>query len=627
MNEREIHISKAGNSLGPYPESRVRELLVQGELLPTDHAWCLGEDGWKPLSELLEKPAPSEGGKEASSGKRAISKKMKIGIACVCALILLSAATVIAIKYGYLNTIIAKIGLASTKEDPLVIELREELGVVDSTLEKELDKIRATNEPVTIEELAKWGKVPEDNKNAALAFNKIVRPEQAGKDYSQMIKAQYNLRRKLDLSYSQIKEPQYEQQLLGTYAGFVQKHQQYLIQLYKLHKNYNLDEHPAWFAQEPMTYANYEEKMAIYAKLSGCFNDLQVWVTVSGLQGNTEAAVEGILTMIFLSRLLEQSTDGHGQYYLMGAGISRCIAATKKLLMTRTLNPQQLEKLQVAFNKFNISDILYRDLICMRCILITQAELARNGKAEQAEKIILPGEGYRFQSLIVPEQMNESEHNMDMTLLLGASSKLISLVKEGYPSRYQAQSGQLANKLDRFMGYMEPTQEQKEKMEKKQEELKEEYPEIDWDDYSETWEKGRARREIIMKSFYEIHPKQVRYLFSITGIKNMCEGRARIPAAAKMELKLQMTKTALAIERYRWNNNGKLPKGLDVLTKNDGVLNPPFDPLELNNKKLKYVILGANEGYQVITLYRDRSFTETTAKSHGVELNFKKRLR
>jgi len=624
MNEREIHISKAGNSLGPYPESRVRELLVQGELLPTDHAWCLGEDGWKPLSELLEKPAPSEGGKEASSGKRAISKKMKIGIACVCALILLSAATVIAIKYGYSNTIIAKIGLATIEEDPLVIELREELGVVDSTLEKELDKIRATNEPVTIEELAKWGKVPEDNKNAALAFNKIVRPEQAGKDLGQIMRAQFNLRKKLGISsYSQMDEPQYEQQLLGTYTGFVQKHQQYLIQLYKLHKNYNLDEHPAWFAQEPMTYANYEEKMAIYAKFSGCFRDLEVWVTVSGLQGNTEAAVEGILTMIFLSRLLEQSTDGYGQYYRMAFGIGRCISATKKLLMTRTLNPQQLEKLQVAFNKFNISDILYRDLICMRCILITQAELARNGKAEQAGKIILPGEGYRFQSLIVPEQMNESEHNMDMTLLLGASSKLISLVKEGYPSRYQAQSGLLANKLDRFMGYMEPTQEQKEKMEKKEEELKEEYPEIDWDASSEEWEKVRARREIKMKSFYEINPKWVRYLFSMTGINNMRVDQ--LPA--KMELRLQTMKAALAIERYRWNNNGKLPKGLDVLTKNDGVLNPPFDPLELNNKKLKYVILGANEGYQVITLYRDRSFTENTAKSHGLELNFKKRLR
>ena len=131
MNEREIHISKAGNSLGPYPESRVRELLVQGELLPTDHAWCLGEDGWKPLSELLEKPAPSEGGKEASSGKRAISKKMKIGIACLSALMVFSAATVIVVKAGYSNKIISKIGFQTTSEDPFVINSREELVVDD----------------------------------------------------------------------------------------------------------------------------------------------------------------------------------------------------------------------------------------------------------------------------------------------------------------------------------------------------------------------------------------------------------------------------------------------------------------------------------------------------------------
>ena len=97
--------------------------------------------------------------------------------------------------------------------------------------------------------------------------------------------------------------------------------------------------------------------------------------------------------------------------------------------------------------------------------------------------------------------------------------------------------------------------------------------------------------------------------------------------AAKMELKLQMMKTALAIERHRWNNNGKLPEGLDMLTKNDGVLNPPFDPLDSNNKKLKYVILGANEGYQMTTLYRAKDFTDGVAKHYTLELNLKKRIR
>ena len=620
MNEREIHINREGNSLGPYPESRARELLQQGELLPTDYAWCSGEDGWKPLSELLEKPAPSGGGQATSSGKRALSKKMKVGIAGVCALILFSAATVISVKKGYLNTIIAKIGLASTKEDPLVIELREELGVVDSTLEKELDKIRATNEPVTIEALAKWGKIPQDNKNAALAFNKIVRPEQAGKDLGQIFIARSALSRKQGLSISDL--VYYDQELMGKVASFVQKYQQYLSELYRLSKTYNLDEHPAWFAQEPMTYANVKENMARYAKLSGSLGDLAQWVHLSGLQGNTEAAVEGILTMIFLGRLLDQTTDGHGQRYIYNGVIPRCITAARRLLMIRTLNPQQLEKLQTAFNKFNISDILHRYLICNRCILITQAELARNGKAEQAEKMNMDVRGNPIR-LFYPEQINESVHNMDMTLLLGVSSKLISLAKEGYPSRYQAQSGPLANKLNRFSDYMEPTKEETEKMEKKQEELKEEYPEIDWDNYEELW-KGETRK-IIIKSFHEVNPKWVRYLFSYTGINKIYE--ENFMKAAKMELRLQITKTALAIERYRWNNNGKLPEGLDMLTKNDGVLNPPFDPLDSNNKKLKYVILGANEGYQMTTLYRAKDFTDGVAKHYTLELNFKKRLR
>ena len=54
MNERGIYISREGSSSGPYPESYARELLLKGELLPTDIAWCSGEDEWKPLSELLK---------------------------------------------------------------------------------------------------------------------------------------------------------------------------------------------------------------------------------------------------------------------------------------------------------------------------------------------------------------------------------------------------------------------------------------------------------------------------------------------------------------------------------------------------------------------------------------------
>ena len=131
MNEREIYISRAGSSSGPYPESHVQKLLLKGELLPTDFAWCSGEDEWKPLSELLEKLDPSKVVEETTLNKRTISKKMKIGIACLSALIVFSAATVIVVKAGYSNKIISKIGFETTAEDPFVINSREELGVDD----------------------------------------------------------------------------------------------------------------------------------------------------------------------------------------------------------------------------------------------------------------------------------------------------------------------------------------------------------------------------------------------------------------------------------------------------------------------------------------------------------------
>ena len=131
MNEREIYISRAGSSSGPYPESHVQKLLLREELLPTDFAWCSGENEWKPLSELLENLDPSEVVEETTLIKRTISKKMKIAIACLSALVVFSAATVIVVKEGYSNTIISKIGFETNAEDPFVINSREELGVDD----------------------------------------------------------------------------------------------------------------------------------------------------------------------------------------------------------------------------------------------------------------------------------------------------------------------------------------------------------------------------------------------------------------------------------------------------------------------------------------------------------------
>ena len=53
MSERQIHITRQGAQYGPYPESSVKDMLAEGQLLPTDLAWDEGAESWQPLQELL----------------------------------------------------------------------------------------------------------------------------------------------------------------------------------------------------------------------------------------------------------------------------------------------------------------------------------------------------------------------------------------------------------------------------------------------------------------------------------------------------------------------------------------------------------------------------------------------
>ena len=47
MSDLQIHINRAGQQYGPYPEATAREMLAAGQLLPTDLAWHPGAEGWK----------------------------------------------------------------------------------------------------------------------------------------------------------------------------------------------------------------------------------------------------------------------------------------------------------------------------------------------------------------------------------------------------------------------------------------------------------------------------------------------------------------------------------------------------------------------------------------------------
>jgi hypothetical protein len=59
---RQIHISRDGQTFGPYSVEQVRQYLQTGEVLPTDWAWFEGAENWMPVTDvpdLAMGPAPS----------------------------------------------------------------------------------------------------------------------------------------------------------------------------------------------------------------------------------------------------------------------------------------------------------------------------------------------------------------------------------------------------------------------------------------------------------------------------------------------------------------------------------------------------------------------------------------
>jgi len=51
------HITKDGTPMGAFPEQEVQSMLASGTLRPTDHGWSEGMPDWRPLHEIMPRPA------------------------------------------------------------------------------------------------------------------------------------------------------------------------------------------------------------------------------------------------------------------------------------------------------------------------------------------------------------------------------------------------------------------------------------------------------------------------------------------------------------------------------------------------------------------------------------------
>lgn len=49
----QYHISRQGQTYGPYPAEDVKRMLVEGRLLPADLCWTEGMAGWEPLGKVM----------------------------------------------------------------------------------------------------------------------------------------------------------------------------------------------------------------------------------------------------------------------------------------------------------------------------------------------------------------------------------------------------------------------------------------------------------------------------------------------------------------------------------------------------------------------------------------------
>ncbi|HCE01383.1 MAG TPA: hypothetical protein DER07_10105 [Armatimonadetes bacterium] len=55
----QYHISRQGQTYGPYPAEDVKRMLSEGRLLPTDLCWTEGMAGWEPLGKVMAAAAPA----------------------------------------------------------------------------------------------------------------------------------------------------------------------------------------------------------------------------------------------------------------------------------------------------------------------------------------------------------------------------------------------------------------------------------------------------------------------------------------------------------------------------------------------------------------------------------------
>ena len=436
-----------------------------------------------------------------------------------------------------------------------------------SALKIELDKLRAKGEPVTLEELNAWHKHPPQGKNAALAF--LQANNSLSKNHETLgiavNKEYFRLKRGFKgkwLTMAPSLRPKVENMVKG--------HQAYFGQLYQIYQRYPINV-PARF---PVDWTHgFGTLLPHLSKVKGACDKLKWYSQLYTEIGDTNQAVVSLLSMLRLCHLL----DGEPATVSVLQQISCYRIASEqveRLLNLRNLNGSQLAHLHQAFASFNWSRQYANAMIGERCMVIAFEDIARSGDKQKLANVIT-FELDEPTLVLLLRSRTGSARDLEMTTYIGMMNKLIAGINAGYPgfSVYDDDNSDFQRSWDKFL-------------------------------------KMAKTKEHVLK--YPLTPMLMQAL---------TKQPARVLLAV---LKQQFTTTALAIERFRLTNRGRIPRNLAELTPKF-LTSQPFDPY--NGQPLRY-LPGSNGAYELRSIEANKpGISELVARSYIFKVNPANRLK
>ena len=421
-----------------------------------------------------------------------------------------------------------------------------------SKYNEEVAKIKSSGEPTTNADWNTWHKAVPAEKNSALAYLETRKsiPSNAGELIGDYQKAYAKSRRSKNFNPSALRIPP---SLLPSVRAQLVAHNVQINQLLNLYTTSPANQ-PARF---PVDWNNgMTTELPHLAWLKGDVNLLVMRSRIYADAGNAGEAVRSILAAHRLAHLL------NGEPSLMSLLVQQALYGIadeqiERLLNQFALNDAQLVALHQSIASFNVPDRYANAFIGERCMGIATEEIARNGSADEIQRIDKRGEMLKEKLIQQLKNRSVADRDLDMMLFLELNNSLIKLFKSGYPQL--------------------PASHEK---------------------YNENV-KTSARISEINELIND--KSNSKYIISQMLGQSLTRFGMKDGHSRRWSLLQQLAGTAMAIERYRLANR-TLPQSLNQLVP-QFLSAPPLDPYN-EGKPLRYAA-GANGSFMLSSIESD----------------------